>query len=423
MPVPSMLSRSEVDYLYWLASTTYSGRGRIVDLGCFLGGSTMPLVRGLIASAAGAGAPNMLTYDSFVMDSDTSPRFPLGLGSGDSFRPVFETYLRDYLERITIREGWLPSEFTRETAARLYPEQEPIEILFIDIAKLWPVHDVVLRTFGPHLLPGAVVIQQDFKHHATYWLGLHMLQLRDCFEPQHNVMGGASVSFRCTRGIQTELQALLTRDDIPVCGTAQAWCDVDRYWAGFGRGQTSTRLVQRLAAATHLADVGRPDESLEFLHLFESEFRCAPMELSLLRYEYNAACRRIAETTGRAGISDRLSAFEALSKAEQQWRDLRRREAIDRCLAAGHEVIALYGAGRHTAELLAAGWPNGRLTVAAVLDDFSLAREVCGVPVVRSGRTAGAATAILVSSDTSEEELYRAATKGTGLPVLRIYSD
>jgi len=455
MPIPTMLSRSEIDYLHWLTSTQFSGRGRILDLGCFFGGSTMPLATGLAANVSANHKPNILTYDSFIMDADTVPRFPVGLGDGDSFRPIFETYLREHLPRITIREGWLPTSLKPGDDRRLYPEQEPIEILFIDIAKLWPVHDTILRVFGPHLIPGvSTIIQQDFKHHGTYWLGIHMYQLRDCFEPMHDITGGASVSFRYKGGLETELQALISREDIPPASIAQTWRDVDDYWLAWersNRGPSATRLIMHLAAATHLADAGRAEEAIEFLQLFESEFRALlPLpegggwgeglllpqssnqldsptpslssDLPLLQADFLSALRRISQTTNHPAASSLLARHEIPDTAAT-WRDSRRRAAVNRCLAAGHKTIALYGAGRHTAELLASGWPHSQLTIAAILDDYPTAKEIRGIPILRPASMPRTVQAVIISSEASEDALFQAATAALrAVPIFRIYS-
>lgn len=424
MPIPTMLSRSEVDYLYSLAASRYSGRGRIVDMGCFFGGSTMPLAAGLAANDAVTDQRAILTYDSFFMDADTVPRFPVGLREGESFRPIFELYLRDHLSRITIREGWIPTELKPGDERRLYPEQEPIEILFIDLAKRWPVHDTILRVFGPHLIPGvSVLVQQDFKHHGTYWLGLHMLQLRDCFEPLHDIDGGPSVSFLYKGGLKAELPALVARDDVPPAMIAQTWRDVDAYWSA--RGRAAIRLIMRLAAATHLADAGRLEESVECLLLFDKEFRHQPPDpnATLLQTDFLSACTRIAEATQHPAALQLLARLKAQTSRSDAQQDTHRRAAIDRCLAAGHRVIALYGAGRHTATLLDSGWPHGRLSISAILDDHSLAKEIRGIPVLRPAEVPAAATAILISSDASEDALYQAALAANlHRPVFRMYS-
>lgn len=427
MPAPTMLSRSEIDYLYWLASTQFTGRGRIVELGCFFGGSTMPLAAGLAARTD--RVPNLLTYDSFIMDSDTAPRYPVGLAAGESFRPIFNSYLKDHLPRITVREGWLPTELQAGDSRRIYAEQEPIEILFVDAAKLWPVHDSILRIFATHLIPNvSILIQQDFKHHGTYWLGLHMLQLRDCFEPLHDVTGGATQSFLYKGGLEVELQALLAREDI--VHPFQAWHDVDAYWSR--REATSVRLFMRLAAATHLADLGQGSEAYNLLTFFHQELRHSGLklpgpgeysDLPALQAEFIQTCRKVEQTPGGESAAILRHAADQSVPSTQPWRDARRQAAAHRCRALNYTTIALYGAGRHTAELLATGWPGQGIRVAAIIDDYSTAPHIQNVPIIRPAQLPPSVQAVVISSEASEDALFQSAKNANlALPILRIYA-
>src|SRR5262245_37306529 len=62
-PVPGMVTDAECRYLYWLASTHYRGRGAVVEVGTWLGRSTLHLAAGL----RDAGFPEALDcYDQYV---------------------------------------------------------------------------------------------------------------------------------------------------------------------------------------------------------------------------------------------------------------------------------------------------------------------------------------------------------------------
>lgn len=414
MPVPTMLSRSEIDYLYWLAKTQYTGRGRVVELGCFFGGSTMPLVRGL--KNGGQSSAPLITYDSFVMDSDTAPRYPVGLGSGDSFLPIFQNYLRDHLDCITVRPGWLPIDYSPADDARIYPEQQPIEILFIDAAKHWSLHDSILQIFGRHLFPGSIVIQQDFKHHSCYWLALHMFHLRTAFEPLHDVVGGASVAFRFRGGLSRVPRREQLTDPV------RSWREVHAYWQGRG----TIPHFARLAAATHFADEGMAPAAIEQLRAFLEE---APLETSdshsdtaSLNAEFIAACRRVEAIPGGQAAAALRADRESADTSVREWRSQRQEEVIRRCVTAGHNTVALYGAGRHTSDLLASGWPKERLHIAAILDDYSRVPDIAGIPVVKPANIPPEVQAIVVSSETSQEPLAEAArVHARGRPIVRIY--
>jgi hypothetical protein len=62
--------------------------------------------------------------------------------------------------------------------------EDPIELLFIDLAKHWTVCDFVTRSFFPSLIPGhSVVIQQDYLFGThTAWLHVTMEYLAPYFE-------------------------------------------------------------------------------------------------------------------------------------------------------------------------------------------------------------------------------------------------
>ena len=86
VPIPTMLVARELNYLYWLASTL-KGTGEIVELGCFLGGSTAALVAGVRHNPRVDS--KILTYDAFEIPTTNSPGFDeclksYGLEPGDA---------------------------------------------------------------------------------------------------------------------------------------------------------------------------------------------------------------------------------------------------------------------------------------------------------------------------------------------------
>ena len=67
-----MLMQRELNYLGWLASRC-DGTGQIVELGCFLGGSTNALAQGLTANPAYRS--KILSYAAFEIPQSEDPRF------------------------------------------------------------------------------------------------------------------------------------------------------------------------------------------------------------------------------------------------------------------------------------------------------------------------------------------------------------
>lgn len=420
MPVPTMLARAELDYLSWLAADS-TGAGRLCELGCFLGGSTWALASGLPP-----GRPPVLTYDAFRMDAETAAQFPVGCADGESFRPVFEQYLAPHRGRVVVREGFIPRDLPVDREREVYPEQEPIEILFNDAAKTWLVHNTILRCFGRHLIPGrSILIQQDFKHFGGYWIPLHMWQLRECFEPLHDIEGGATHSFLCRASLAEKLGSLWGPQSLGSGEIEGAWDRVEGYWAG----TRAVRWFMRLCRATHLASAGLVQPCMTALESVAAG--CRPAELGAdgppitaeLVQTCDMALRLLSRSALDPGSRNRLLQLRAAGLASASatrggetdlWQALAASLRV-----AGHRRIALYGAGRQTARLLASGWPGGGIEVAAILDDFALTRAIEGVPVLRP-QAAPPIDAVVIASEAHEQQLAQAAANvfGTCLPII-----
>jgi hypothetical protein len=175
----TMLMLTEQQLLYSLASEYFENKGCIVDAGCFLGGSTLPLAQGVRDNPAYQKNPRgavIHSYDLFVVEPWTiGIYFPAGTPLGTSFEPIYRKNIAAFSDLIDINPGDV-------TQAKL-PEGD-IEILFIDLAKHWAVNDYVVKAFFPKLIPGkSIVIQQDYLFHTwTGWLPVTMEYFSDYFE-------------------------------------------------------------------------------------------------------------------------------------------------------------------------------------------------------------------------------------------------
>jgi len=164
--------------LYWLARDHYRGAGRIVDGGCFTGGSTLALARGVVDGPTGGGGRPIHVYDLFRADEYMVEHYlrPAGLPheAGDSFRAEFDRTTRAVAPLLRVEEGDIQ---------RIGWTGEPIEILFIDLAKDWDLNQALVRDFFPCLIPGrSIVVQQDFVFHFCPWVAVTMEHLADYFE-------------------------------------------------------------------------------------------------------------------------------------------------------------------------------------------------------------------------------------------------
>lgn len=204
---PSMLTEGDFA-IYFDAGRHYQFRGSIVDAGCFVGGTTMSLVQGLLQNKLLETNREKLSglirvYDLFCIDDDyilghLRKNYPGRDFDGESsFLGVFEDNLAEHKHLLDVRPG--------DVMRSGYHDAEEIEILGVDLCKALPVTDYVVRTFFPRLLADALVIQQDFIHQYHPHIHLSMLLLDDCFELEHEMRWGGSLSYRLRKPITNDL--------------------------------------------------------------------------------------------------------------------------------------------------------------------------------------------------------------------------
>lgn len=189
--VPGMTSAAERRYLYWLASSQLSGKGRLVELGSWLGRSTLHLAAGL----SDAGHEQELhCFDGFTWAAGDSKKSNLPLKPGDDFQKYFEANLAPFKHLVTAH---------RTRLADVAWSGGAIEMLFLDAPKNLPEITRCLEIFGPSLMPGRSIIAiQDYQYFPAYALGACMYALRDSLELVHVVSEGSTVAFRLTAPIE-----------------------------------------------------------------------------------------------------------------------------------------------------------------------------------------------------------------------------
>jgi len=195
--VPSMLTFSERALLYSLGRGLAPGAA-IVDAGCFLGGSTVSFALG-VSEQLVQPRPVIHSYDLFLVDHSASTHYAALIGDrpiGSDLRPVFEQVVgADLLPYVEVHGGDLTSHRW---------SGEPIDVLFVDVAKTWELNDHVMHEFFPALVPGrSVVVQQDYVHEWLPWIHITMQLLDSCFERIEVIQGSPSVVYGCTRQVKS----------------------------------------------------------------------------------------------------------------------------------------------------------------------------------------------------------------------------
>ncbi len=173
-----MLGLEERKLLYELARHYYTGEGAVVELGAFCGASTCCLAAGLKDNPNAVGC-RVHSYDCFIADEPylvdfVRTQFGEPIEMGQSFEKIFRRATTQYAGLLEVHAGNLLEQS--------WPAGQPIELLFVDVAKTLALSGKVVSEFFPHLIPGkSVVIHQDFYHPTAFYLPVVMDFLSDHF--------------------------------------------------------------------------------------------------------------------------------------------------------------------------------------------------------------------------------------------------
>lgn len=170
-----MLSHEELRMLAWIAQHV-EGEGGILDLGPFLGGSTSALAYGAQCSSR---PRHIWSYDVFEGSEEHLRPF---LDIKPELEPLIEN--RNTLPAFWRQVGYFSDIVTAVQGDILNEtwERGPIAVLFVDLSKTREINDHLVREFMPHLVPGSIVVQQDFLFFQTPWLHSTMYKLSDSIE-------------------------------------------------------------------------------------------------------------------------------------------------------------------------------------------------------------------------------------------------
>jgi predicted O-methyltransferase YrrM len=207
LPFPkcaTMLTDEELLLLRWLSKNVYTGSGLLLDCGCFLGGSTLALAAGLQESAA--TKKKMHSFDLFVAGKFEANAWAReGLVEGKSFRALYEQKIAAVRDMVEVHEG--------DIIQAILPPGD-IELLFIDCAKAPWVNDFFVTKLFPRLVPGSIVVQQDYLFPALPWLHITMEYFSEYFELLASTEVN-SVVYACTKAIPAKLTIGATWDRMP----------------------------------------------------------------------------------------------------------------------------------------------------------------------------------------------------------------
>lgn len=296
-PVPTMLSQEERQYLYWLGKDVWSGNGSVLEVGPWLGGSTLCLAAGM-RDGGRSGPGRLRVVDNFLWRSFMAERASLPIQPGQSFQPFFEENIAEFKDLIRSYARALPDEVIDddpEAAEKRYAESEdvpllddvgggPLEIVFIDGAKSWLGMTHLLKVCQSQLVPGhSLLVCQDFKYWGTYWVPALMARLGERVRPVHNVLAGTTVTFELASDLESSfLNTLETH--VGTLSTEKTLADIEAT-ANFLRvnGDRAGAAQVALAAVAFLSHQGAWSEACRVFAVCEAQWPAAAGDIQLER--------------------------------------------------------------------------------------------------------------------------------------------
>ena len=267
--VPTMISRAEQRYLHWLARTQWRDEGHVVEIGPWLGGSTLCLARGM-ERAHPAARHRLHAFDNFVWRGFMARFAPLPLADGESFERFFRANVASQAARIEVHARTLPDEPAPHDAEATsvrgreapplspfsWDAREPLEILFVDGAKSWRGMRWLLAHVAASLTPGALLVCQDFKHWGSSWVPLFVARIAERLELVHVVRRGSTATFRLREPLAADALAALPDDAAALApGAALADLEAMASWIG-ATGDALGAAHVRLAGVQFLSQHG-----------------------------------------------------------------------------------------------------------------------------------------------------------------------
>lgn len=232
--VPTMLAPDEQRLYFWLTSKWMQGAGDIVDIGCFVGGSTARLAAGL---ALAGYARHVHAYDRFTAAPGVKRRqlYQAGIAQfdGEDIFPLAQRLLAPWAETITFHRGNIEDIGWSGGA---------IEVLTLDASKKTDLTDQMTADFFPSLIPGrSVIVQQDFLHWSQPWIAAQMVGFADHFEPVGFAPNDTMI-FLCRKAITPDALSAARTENLSDADLLDAVSQTRKMLAPFGVAHRLDRM-------------------------------------------------------------------------------------------------------------------------------------------------------------------------------------
>jgi hypothetical protein len=207
--IPGMVSSAEMAFFTESAARYAGQEGAIVDLGCWLGSTSIALARGILSRRSEAVTPpeKVFGFDLFRWEPWMPAHIPYcEYQAGENFLPEARRIVRDH--------GGGAVELVQADLGLYEWQGGPIKLLLVDAMKNATLAVQIPRSFFSSLVVGSLLIHQDFKHYYTSWIHVLQYRLRQYFRFYQSVPSG-TVAFETIAPIPREALLRATEYAIP----------------------------------------------------------------------------------------------------------------------------------------------------------------------------------------------------------------
>jgi hypothetical protein len=165
--IPGMITGEEVCYYNYIPNF-YTGWGEIIELGPWLGHSTMHLAKTFSKNPSFSGK-KIHVFDDFVWRS----KWMNGLYHGsdqpnnyEDFRFIFERFVAEVKDHLEIHQGKFVNYDGNEKLPMINWEDKPIEMIIVDCGRTIEANSAWFNIFSKNFVANkTIIVMQDWRLH------------------------------------------------------------------------------------------------------------------------------------------------------------------------------------------------------------------------------------------------------------------
>ena len=200
--IPSQSTQQERRFLYQFFDSQWEGKGDVVEVGPFLGGTTRAIALGMQANPRRSANSTLHTFDRFahywtgdelvkliepLISKGTLPASMRETARTTSFLEVFRA-LHDRSSYGSLIKAWdhplpdVPEQVPAMKDILRVPDGAALGAVFIDGCKSWFGTKYFMMEMGRHALPGSYYLFQDYGWYTCFWLPAFIGLMGDRFK-------------------------------------------------------------------------------------------------------------------------------------------------------------------------------------------------------------------------------------------------